>query len=100
MKTRPLSLKPRSDQGRKLEQIHRAALRESITREQANQEGARGVLQVMPLATLCLVARGHLSLDMLAIDELANRGMDAAGEWVGFEKARELAAEYKSHLGG
>lgn len=41
-------------------------------------------LQTFPVAVLAAVARGEVDLNALAVAELANRGMDHDGQWVGF----------------
>lgn len=53
---------------------------------------ASGNLQCMGSAALAAVARGELDLNALAIIELAARGQDENAKWVGFDKAREIAA--------
>jgi hypothetical protein len=53
---------------------------------------ASGQLQCMGSAALAAVARGELDLNALAIIELAARGQDESAKWVGFDKAREIAA--------
>jgi hypothetical protein len=58
-------------------------------------DGARGVLQVLPLASLLAAVRGELDLNALARLELASRGLNPAGQWVGFVEAARLAAEAK-----
>lgn len=39
---------------------------------------------------LAAALRGEISLDVLAKIELASRGLDTNGKWVGFDKAREI----------
>jgi hypothetical protein len=37
---------------------------------------------------------GTINLQDLAAKELANRGLDGHGKWVGFDRAAEILAEY------
>ena len=46
-----------------------------------------GFLQLADTAVLAAVARGEIDLNRLARETLANRGMDANGQWVGFDEA-------------
>ncbi len=39
---------------------------------------------------LIAVANGELDLNNLARKELANRGLDKQGQWVGFDKANQI----------
>lgn len=43
-----------------------------------------GFIQVVPARILVAAAKGDLDLNILAREELANRGLDQAGVWVGF----------------
>ena len=53
---------------------------------------ASGHLQGMGNTALAAVARGELDLNALARIELACRGHDENGQWVGFDKARQIAS--------
>ncbi|MBL8450327.1 MAG: hypothetical protein JNM32_10450 [Dechloromonas sp.] len=52
-----------------------------------------GFIQLATSKVLAAVARGELDLNQLAREELAFRGQDINGVWVGFDRAAEL------HLG-
>ena len=52
-----------------------------------------GFIQLATSKVLAAVARGELDLNQLAREELAFRGQDINGTWVGFNRAAEL------HLG-
>lgn len=39
---------------------------------------------------LCKIVNGEVDPVQLAKNELANRGFDHSGEWVGFDKAAEI----------
>lgn len=52
-----------------------------------------GFIQLAAATVLCAVARGELDLNAIARGELASRGLDRTGEWVGFEKAARLAKQ-------
>jgi hypothetical protein len=54
-----------------------------------------GWFQVAPTADLVLVASGKADLNQRALDELANRGLDKAGKWVGFDKAAAIMKSKK-----
>jgi hypothetical protein len=46
-------------------------------------------IQVVPVRVLVAVARIELDLNLLAREELAHRGYDQSGVWVGFRRARD-----------
>lgn len=52
------------------------------------------ILQSICTDMLAQAARGELDLNALARKELANRGVDWHGHWVGFEKASRLSTCY------
>ena len=52
-----------------------------------------GFIQHATSRVLAAVARGELDLNQLAREELASRGQDINGVWIGFDLAAEL------HLG-
>lgn len=52
-----------------------------------------GFIQIAAANVLAAVARGELDLNRLAREELAARGLDQQGVWVGFDRAAEI------HLG-
>ena len=47
-------------------------------------------IQVLPISVLIAAANQQLDLNALAREELAARGLDSNGKWVGFNKARAL----------
>lgn len=49
-----------------------------------------GFIQIADTKVLAAVARGEIDLNRIAREELANRGLGLHGEWVGFEKARQI----------
>jgi hypothetical protein len=53
-----------------------------------------GFIQTAATQVLAAVARGELDLNRIAREELAARGLDRNGVWVGFEKAREIHNVY------
>lgn len=64
-------------------------------------EQAREFVALMPTAALAAVVQGHLSLNDLAADMLAARGLDHGGKWVGFAAAAQArAAGYPDAKGG
>lgn len=46
-------------------------------------------IQVLPAEVLIAAAAGRLDLNALARATLANRGLDQAGRWVGFDAAAD-----------
>lgn len=49
-----------------------------------------GYIQTIPTAVLAAAARGEIDLNHLAKLELACRGLDLNGKWIGFEQAGKL----------
>ncbi len=49
-----------------------------------------GFIQLALNKVLAAVANGELDLNALARKELANRGLDKQGNWVGFDKANQI----------
>lgn len=49
-----------------------------------------GFIQTALAKVLSAAAKGEIDLNQLAREELANRGQDIHGNWVGFEQARAL----------
>lgn len=49
-----------------------------------------GFIQLALNKVLVAVANGEIDLNNLARKELANRGLDKQGQWVGFDKANEI----------
>ena len=47
-------------------------------------------IQVFPTSVLVAAANNQVDLNALARAELANRGMNTNGAWVGFAKAKEI----------
>lgn len=52
-----------------------------------------GFIQLADTDVLAAVARGEIDLNRIAREELAGRGLDRCGKWVGFPKAREELLE-------
>jgi hypothetical protein len=49
-----------------------------------------GFIQIAMTKVLAAVARGELDLNRLAREELAARGLDNQGVWVGFDRAKQI----------
>ena len=49
-----------------------------------------GFIQIALTKVLAAVARGELDLNRLALEELAARGLDDNGIWVGFDRAKKI----------
>jgi len=49
-----------------------------------------GFIQIALTKVLAAAARGELDLNLLAREELASRGLDTQGEWVDFDRARQI----------
>lgn len=48
-----------------------------------------GFIQSAPTEVLAAAARGEIDLNLLARQEMAARGLDAQGKWVGFKAASQ-----------
>lgn len=55
-----------------------------------------GFIQLSLNKVLAAAARGELDLNLLAREELASRGLDINGAWVGFKRANEIHLGQKS----
>ena len=53
-------------------------------------------IQIVPARVLAAVAFEELDLNLLAREELANRGYDQRGVWVGFRRARDELRAWKA----
>ena len=49
-----------------------------------------GFIQIALTKVLAAAARGEFDLNRLAREELASRGLDANGVWVGFDRAKQI----------
>jgi hypothetical protein len=49
-----------------------------------------GFIQIALTKVLAAAARGELDLNRLAREELASRGLDDQGVWVGFNRAKQI----------
>lgn len=47
-------------------------------------------IQIAMTKVLAAVARGELDLNLLARKELAGRGLDDQGAWIGFDRAKKF----------
>jgi hypothetical protein len=54
-------------------------------------DAAREHVQTFPSDVLAAAARGEIDLNDYARRELASRGLDHAGKWIGFPAAARLA---------
>ena len=48
-----------------------------------------GFIQIALTMVLAAVARGELDLNRLAREELASRGLNDQGKWIGFDAAKK-----------
>ena len=53
-------------------------------------------IQAVPVSVLVAVTRMELDLNLLAREELANRGYDESGVWVGLRRALEELQGWKA----
>lgn len=53
-------------------------------------------IQAVPVRVLVAVTRMELDLNLLAREELANRGYDESGVWVGLRRARDELQAWKN----
>jgi len=58
--------------------------------EDCTFDNVEGVIQLFNVEVLKAVVNGDIDLNKLASNELANRGLNAKGDWVGFDRATEL----------
>lgn len=49
-----------------------------------------GFIQIALTKVLAAAARSELDLNRLAREELASRGLDDQGVWVGFDRAKQI----------
>ncbi len=49
-----------------------------------------GFIQLAATKVLAAVANGEIDLNQLACQTLASRGLDKQGNWVGFDKAKQI----------
>ena len=49
-----------------------------------------GFIQIALTKVLAAAARGDIDLNRLAREELASRGLDKDGQWVGFDRAAKI----------
>lgn len=49
-----------------------------------------GFIQIAGIKALSAAAKGELDLNRLAREELASRGLDREGHWVGFDRASQI----------
>lgn len=49
-----------------------------------------GFIRIAPTKVLAAVSRGELDLNLVAREELAARGLDKNGVWVGFDRAAKI----------
>lgn len=56
-----------------------------------------GFIQTIPVRILVAAAQGLLDLNLLAREELVNRGYDQRGVWVGFERANAALEAVRAH---
>ena len=54
----------------------------------------RFMFSTTPTALLAAIMQGQVSVSDYVAKELANRGLNDKGEWVGFDKAQELLKDY------
>jgi hypothetical protein len=52
-------------------------------------------IQSVPVRVLVAATHSEIDLNLLAREELANRGYDAAGVWIGFRRAQDELRVWK-----
>lgn len=69
-------------------------------KDQPDEQNPEYVFSGTHTALLVALASGELNAQALALDALANRGLDpSTGRWVGFDKAARLAEALKDQHG-
>lgn len=61
-----------------------------MEKKSANKQDAIDYLQSFPTAALLAIAKGELDIDQLVRSEIACRGVNEAGAWVGFKEAKKV----------
>jgi len=61
---------------------------EKDIQELRDEDIPKYAIQPFTTALLVKIARGDVDMKKLAEDELADRGLDLSGKWVGFKKAK------------
>lgn len=61
-----------------------------LTKYQALERDVGDNLQAFDVRLLSAIARGEVDATRMARQALANRGLNSAGKWVGFQKAQAL----------
>ncbi len=59
-----------------------------------------GFIQLAATQGRAAAARGEIDLNLIAKEELASRGLGLRGEWVGFQKSREIHGLNRQTKGG
>lgn len=62
-----------------------------LTQHQTLERDIIEMLQTFDIHLLSAIARGEVDAGQLARQELANRGLNGEGKWVGFDQAQRLA---------
>lgn len=62
-----------------------------LTQHQTLERDIIEMLQTFDIHLLSAIARGEVEAGQLARQEPANRGLNGAGKWVGFDQAQRLA---------
>lgn len=66
------------------------AMDKSKFSEKFKMDDVEGVIQLMKNEVLAAVLKGEIDLNEVARLEMASRGLDKKGTWVGFQKAAEI----------
>ncbi len=67
-----------------------------LTQHQALERDINEMFQTFDIRLLSAIARGEVDAGQLARQELANRGLNATGKWVGFDQAQRLADAHRA----
>lgn len=58
--------------------------------ERFKMDDVEGVIQLLKNEVLAAIINGEIDLNEVARLEMASRGLDKKGTWVGFQKATEI----------
>lgn len=72
--------------------------KENRMNDEHDMDPAAELLQTAALDTLTAVAQGKLDLNRYAVRELASRGMDPQGKWIGFDAAAAALPSWERHI--
>jgi len=71
-------------------ELGQVTIPDTFKNELSDEENPNYMFSLTATSILTDIANGHIDPVRFAKQELANRGLDENGEWVGFEKAKKI----------